>query len=218
MKPVRLGQLLMAIASLGALVGCGDPQSTSNPFEQAPRPVAASTATTYEPSTSSTPSTTMSPTTTLPTNSSVAQAPTTLPAAESMPEPVQNLTITVGSVTLELPKGASEYRQFAAVPDFVLATHRWSVPQTGALIVTTENLIPPFPDENLVTEFVTNGLHWRLYRDQRDVGSVWTAVAATSDTTSVILTGQAWGGNRDTIVQGYVDEMARSLTAEGVNP
>src|SRR4051794_33827926 len=82
----------------------------------------------------------------------------------------------LGSVSYTVPLGSyPDTRPTGPLPDFALGQGRWVVPDCCRVIVTLQNIEPPYPDEELVDTFVANGIEWNVYDTGPRNGTITTA-------------------------------------------
>jgi hypothetical protein len=129
----------------------------------------------------------------------------------SLPTTAGSLT-KLGPIEFVLPANAGEFRQESTLPPFVVATHVWSIGDSGIVSVTVQNVIPKFPPSDLVAEFDANGLHWKAYDTGKNVGAGTIAFSVIGGTNAVLVGGQAWlAVKSNALIRDVVVEMASSV-------
>lgn len=222
----RWNLVAAAVFAVTAVAGCGDRETTTSGAVPGSNGTAAPDVATTAPVTDATslqqapvvdePTSVIDATS--PADTSVPITATTLDSA--VPAATSDITsttlvnaFTLGPVNFSLPVEAVNRTQASNVPDFVIATHTWSVSDKGKISVAIQNVVPLFPDRERVSEFDVNGLHWRVY----DTGPDPVAYAVLDGTTAVLVGGQAWTDASHDLIGGYVNDVVRSLTYQGAN-
>ena len=97
-----------------------------------------------------------------------------------------------GSVTFTIPAGSYvDPRPSTSFPDFALGQSRWILQDCCIIVVSLQNIEPPFPEENLTTTFIANDIEWYVYDTGPSNGTV-TVARGTAAPITVLVGVQGW--------------------------
>lgn len=199
-----------AVAFLLALViaACGSDSAGSQPIESiAPSSESVTTAPpsvgTEIPTTSASPQVEPDPTTTA----------TLPPAGEAAV-----IESELGRVSYTLPLASTaDPRPEEPLPEFVVGSARWIVPDCCLLIVVLQNLEPPMAAWEKTDNFEANGIQWELYDTGPRDGTLLIA-RGTANPITVLVTAQGPLGNSAAglSTQTVVAQVARSVVVDPI--
>jgi hypothetical protein len=128
------------------------------------------------------------------------------------PTPVETIESDLGLVSFVLPDDVGPYPfSSPALPEFVVGYGRWLV-DCCYLTIALQNLDPPIPDEERISDFERNGLTWSLYDSGPRDGTEIIAKASTGALT-VLVSAQVRFPDEapERVAQRVVEQVARSL-------
>lgn len=128
------------------------------------------------------------------------------------PDVAETIVSDLGLVSFVLPDDVGPYPfPPPALPEFVVGYGRWLV-DCCYVSIALQNLDPPMPDDERISDFETNGLTWSLYDSGPRDGTQITA-KATSGALTVLVSAQARFPTEapEGPAQRVVERVARSL-------
>ncbi len=169
------------------------------------------------------------PVTTAPPSVST-ESPTTSASPQVEPDPTTTATLApageaavieseLGRVSYTLPLASTaDPRPDEPLPEFVVGSARWIVPDCCLLIVVLQNLEPPMAAWELTDSFEANGIQWELYDTGPQDGTLIIA-RGTAQPITVLVTAQGPLGNSAAglSTQTIVAQVARSVVVDPIS-
>jgi hypothetical protein len=125
---------------------------------------------------------------------------------ERLPQPV---TID-GTITFGLPADAVlDTRPAGSLPDFVVTSTRWLIPEHSTLTFVVQAIEPAIPTNQLIATETIGGLTWRMY----DIGpSDGTTITAITNISSewMLVTAQDWSADVHGAGRQLIEDLIRT--------